>query len=171
MRLSGRSSLQLSESECFLFLDESLSSNVVPRVYEITRHSIATIENEWPRRDRRNNPILDEEIFHHLENRGGPRSVWITADWRALRKHRNLIDTHHVSVLWLRAPGRNPTFEEQSSMLLAVLDRVRSLISESDGPVYLRVRLDPDDRYQPLLERLRGTLLQFPRQWETIRLV
>ena len=162
--------MQPSVSESFFLLDESLSTNIVARVYEITGQSIATIEEEWPGRDRRNNPIPDEEILHHLGNRGGSRAVWITADRRALRKHRNLINAHRISVLWLRAPGRNPTLEEQSEMIIAVIDKVRSLVGESDAPVYLRVRLAPENRYQPFLERLQGSVLDRPTEWQPIPL-
>ena len=55
-------------------------------------------------------------------------------------------------------------------MLLAVLDKVRSLVSESNAPVYLRVRLDPNDGYQPFLEQLQGTILDRPLQWQRIPL-
>lgn len=162
--------MQPSPSDPFFLLDESLSSSIVTEVYDITGQPIATIEDEWPGRDRRNNPILDEEIFLYLETRARHQAVWITADREALRKHRNLIDAHRISVLWLRSPGRNPTFEEQLRMLCAVIGKVRTLIIESNESVYLRVRLASDIEYQPYLERLRSGLLQFPRQWETIRL-
>ena len=51
-------------------------------------------------------------------------------------------------------------------MLAAVMETVRRMIVSSDAPVYLRVRLEPADSYRPILERLQGTLLDIPLQWE-----
>ena len=47
-----------------------------------------------------------------------------------------------------------------------VMETVRRMIVSSDAPVYLRVRLEPADSYWPILERLQGTLLDIPLQWE-----
>ena len=55
-------------------------------------------------------------------------------------------------------------------MLCAVLEKVRSLILGSNEPVYLRVRLDPDDSYQPFLEQLQGSVLDRPIEWQRISL-
>ena len=170
MPSSGRSSLQAPLSEPFFLLDESLSSNLIPEVFEITGQSIATINDEWPGRDRRNSPIPDEEIFPHLAARAGPRAVWITADRRAFRKHREAIDKHNISILWLRALGRSPKYTEQLDMICTVIETVHLLIGQSDVPNYLRVRLDPNNSNRPFLERLQGTVLRKPAVWQRVPL-
>ena len=157
-------------AEPFFLLDESLSSSLVAQVSKTTGQTIATIEDEWPGRDRHNNPVLDGEIIPHLGNKAVHRAVWITADWKAFSQHRSLIDTHRISVMWLRGPGRNPTLHEQLQMLNAVMDRLRALILASHVPVYLRVRLDHCNSYQPFLERLLGTMLERPANWQRVPL-
>lgn len=168
MPSSGRSSLQAPLSEPYFLLDESLSSNLISEVFEITGRSIATINDEWPGRDRRNNPIPDEEIFPHLATRAGPRAVWITADRRAFRKHREAIDKHNISILWLRAPGRNPRYTEQLDMICKVIETVHLLIGQSNVPNYLRARLDLNESNRPFLEQLQGSVLERPAVWQRV---
>lgn len=155
----------------FFLLDESLSSSIVGEVSRVTGYSVSTISDEWAGRDRSLNRIQDEEIIPHLGRRGEHRSVWITGDRKAFGKHGQLIHAFPISVLWLRGPGHRPLEpEEQLQMLCTVMDRVHSLISRSNRPVYLRVRLDHNFRYQPILERLAGTVLDRPIEWERVPL-
>lgn len=157
--------------EPFFLLDESLSSGIVEEVTRITGHAIATVWEEWPGRDSSTSPLLDEEIVRHLGDKAGYRAVWITGDRKAFGEHGHLIDDQRISVIWLRGPGRRPLEpREQLLLLCAVLDKVRSLIYQSSIPVYLRVRLDPNDNLQPLLEQLQGTVLDRPLVWQRIPL-
>ena len=158
-------------SDPFFLLDESLSSDIVAEVSRVTGYAITTIWDEWPGRDFNANSLTDDEIIPHLGNMAGHRAVWITGDRKALGQHAPLIDTHQISILLLRGPGhRNPTTIQQSQMLCAVLRKVRSLILGGNDPVYLRVRLDPNDGYQPYLEQLQHTVLDRPFQWQRIPL-
>ena len=158
-------------SEPFFLLDESLSSGIVAEVSRVTGYAITTVWDEWPGRNLHINSLSDEEIIPHLGDMVGHRVVWITGNRKALGEHAPLIDTHQISVLLLRRPGRrNPTTIQQSQMLCAVLEKVRSLILGSNDPVYLRVRLDPNDGYQPFLERLQGSVLDRPLQWQRVPL-
>lgn len=158
-------------SEPFFLLDESLSSDIVAEVSRVTGYAISTVRDEWPGRDFNANSLTDEEIIPHLGNMSAHRAVWITGDRKALGQHAPLIDTHQISILLLRGPGRrNPTTMQQSQMLCAVLGKARSLILGGNYPVYLRVRLDPDDGYRPFLEQLRGTVLDRPFRWRRIPL-
>ena len=157
--------------EPLFLLDESLSSGIVEEVSRVTGYPITTIWHEWPGRDLHINSLSDEEIIPHLENRAGHSAVWITADRKAFREHAPLIELHRISVLWLRGPGRrNPTTIQQSQMLCAVLEKVHSLIIASNEPVYLRVRLDPDDDYRRFLEQLQGSVLDRPLEWRQVPL-
>lgn len=157
--------------EPFFLLDESLSSGIVVEVSRVTCYPITTIWDEWPGRALHINSLSDEEIIPYLGNIAGHSAVWITADRKAFREHAPLIDIHRISVLWLRGPGhRNPTTIQQSQMLCAVLGKVCSLILGSNEPVYLRVRLDPDDSYQPFLEQFQGRVLDRPLEWQRVPL-
>ena len=154
-------------SEPFFLLDQNLSHQAALLVSEATGHLITTVRDEWPERDLNVNPPLDEDIVSYLSTKTGHRGVWITQDWRARRRHRNSIVTHGISVLWLRGPGgRDVDYPEQCRMLAAVMETVRRMIVSSDAPVCLRVRLEPADSYRTILERLQGTLLDIPLQWE-----
>ena len=165
----GSGDLTQTVPEPFFLLDESLSSGIVEEASRITGHAIATVWEEWQGRDSSVSPLLDQEIVRHLGDKAGHRAVWITGDRRALGEHGHLIDDHRISVIWLRGPGRRPLEpREQLRMLCAVLDKVSSLIGQSSVPVYLRVRLDPNDGYQPYLEKLQGTVLDRPLEWQRI---
>ena len=157
--------------EPFFLLDESLSSGIVAEVFRVTGYPISTVWDEWPGRDMSVNNLLDEEIVPHLGNKAGHRAVWITGDRKAFRVHGRLIDTHRISVLWLRGPGHRPLEPEgQFQMLCATMNRVHSLITQSGEPVYLRARLDPNDEYRPFLEQLQGPLPERPTQWHRLPL-
>ena len=157
--------------EPFFLLDESLSSGIVEEASRITGYAIATVWEEWSGRDSSVTPLLDEEIISYLGDKAGHRAVWITSDWKAFREHGQLIDAHRNSVLWLRGPGHRPLEpREQLLMLCAVLDKVSSLIGQSRVPVYLRVRLDPNNDYQPFLEQLLGSILDRPPKWQRVSL-
>ncbi len=157
--------------DLFFLLDESLSSGIVEDVFRVTGYHLATVWDEWPSRDLSVNRLLDEEIIPYLGDKSSHRAVWITGDIKALRLHGALIDAHRISVLWLRGPGHRPLEPgEQLQMICAIIDRVDSLILGSNAPVYLRVRLDPDNGYQPFLEQLQGTVLDRPPRWQRISL-
>ena len=163
--------MTLPVSEPFFLLDESLSSGIVAEVSRVTGYAIATVLDEWSGRDFSINRLLDEEIISHLGEKFGHRAVWITCDWDARRKHRESINRNRISVLWLRGlGGRNPTPQEQTQMLCIVMDRVRFLIRESSIPVYLLVRLDANNDNQPFLQRLHGSILNRPPQWQRVPL-
>ena len=148
-----------------------MSRNAAPEVSAATGYSIPTVWDEWPGRDLSVNPLGDEEIIPHLGNKAVYRAVWITQDWEASWKHQNLLIAHHISVLWLRGPGGRPfNRAEQSSVLIAVLETVHRLVSESDAPVYLRARYDPEGGSRPILERLQGSLRDAPLQWQRVSL-
>ena len=158
-------------SDPFYLLDESLSSGIIEDVSRVTGYPLATVWDEWPGRDFSVNRLPDEEIIPYLGDKTSHRAVWITGDWKAFRVHGSLIAAHRISVLWLRGPGHRPLEPgEQLQMLCAAMDKVGSLIGESDEPVYLRVRLDPDNGYQPFLERLKGTVLDRPIEWQRVPL-
>ena len=156
----------------FFLLDESLSSGIVAEVSKVTGFHIATVWDEWPGRNLSVNRLRDEEIISHLGYRAGHRAVWITGDRKAFDEHGDLIDSHRISVLWLRGPGCRPPLEpgEQSQMLSAVMERVHSLILVANDPVYLRVRLDPGNHCQPFLERLWRNVLHRPIEWQRVGL-
>ena len=167
----GRGSLTPPVPEPFFLLDESLSSSIVAEVFKVTGYPISTVRDEWPGRDLSVNRLLDEEIISHLGDKVGHRAVWITGDRKAFREHGRLIDAHRISVLWLCGPGhRSLEPGEQSQMLSAVMERVHSLILVANDSVYLRVRLDPGNHYQPFLERLRRNVLQRPIEWQRVGL-
>ena len=163
--------MTLPLSEPFFLLDESLSSGIVAEVSRATGYPISTVRDEWPGRNLAVDPLPDEEIIPHLGQKAGNRSLWITGDWKARHEHARLISSSGISVLWLRGPGRRPLEPgEQLRMLCAAMNRVVSLIGGSDEPVYLRVRLDPNNGYQPFLERLRDTVLDRPLEWQRVPL-
>ena len=163
--------MALPGSEPFFLLDESLSSGIVAEVSRAAGFSISTVRDEWAERDLAVDPPLDEEIIPHLAQKAGSRSVWITGDRRALQKHGRLIATSGISVIWLRGPGRRPVQPRvQVQMLTAVIARVHSLIQSSVVPLHFRVRLNPLDDNQPFLERLRGSILERPLEWQRVRL-
>ena len=172
MRSTGRSSLTQPVPEPFFLLDQSLSHDIAAEVFRVTGYHITTIWDEWPDRDFNANSLPDEEIIPHMGDKAGHRALWITCDWDARRKHRDSINRNRISVLWLRGPGgTNPTLEQQTQMLCAAIGKVRSLISESDTPVYLRARLDPDNNYRPFLEQLQGSVLDRPLEWQRVPLI
>ena len=153
--------------EPFFLLDQGLSPRITPEVFRATGYQIATVWDEWPGRDFNADRLPDEEIIPYLGNKAGHLAVWITCDWDARRKHSSSIERNRISVLWLRGPGgRNPTLKQQTQMLCAVISRVILLVSESGAPVYMRARLDPNDNFQPFLERRQGT----PPRWERVQL-
>ena len=157
--------------EPFFLLDESLSSGIVAEVCRVTGYAIATVWDEWPGRDFSVNRLLDEEIIPHLGEKASHRAIWITGDRKAFGRHGALIRFHHISVLWLNGPGRRPLEpREQLQMLCAVMDKVRSLVLESNYPVYLRARLDSGNDYQPFLERLSGSVFDRPPEWQPVPL-
>jgi hypothetical protein len=163
--------LQPSISEPFVLLDESLSRHIALEVSATTGCPIVTVWDEWRERDLSVERLPDEEIIPHLGAKAGQRAVWITQDWNALRDHRRLIAAHGISVLWLRGPGgRNFLREEQPSVLIAVLETVRRLVIDSNSPIYLRARFNPDGGSRPILERLQGTLLDTPLLWQRVPL-
>ena len=152
----------------FCLLDENLSGAVAAEVAIAIRFPITTIAAEWPQRDSQADPLLDEEIIRHLGRKAGLLALWITADWQAHRKHRDLIVSQGISVLWLRAPGGSPTLAEQRRMLTAVLPIVRRLLLAGSNPTYFRVRLESGPGLPPFLERLPGTLLDRPLNWQRV---
>ena len=60
--------------------------------------------------------------------------------------------------------------ERKSHILQLVIETVYDLVAESDTPVYFRVTLNSDDVTHPLLERLQGSLLDRPIEWQRIPL-
>lgn len=153
----------------FCLLDENLSGATAAEVSAAISFPIATIAAEWPGRNFDADPLLDEEIIRHLGHKAGRWALWITADWRAGYKHRDLITSQGISVLWLRAPGgRNPTLPEQQRMLTSALPTVRHLLLAGGNPAYFRVRLESGPGLPPFLERLQGTLLDRPLNWQRV---
>ena len=154
----------------FLLADQCLGTRIARRV-RISGSRITTIQEEWSGRDLQSNAPPDEEIIRHLGEKAGHRALWITQDRNAYTSHREVLHASRISVLWLRwAKYSNLSVEDKSRMLQLVIETVYCLLSRSNGPVYFQVKLDPHNRYQPLLERLEGTLLDRPPPWERIRL-
>lgn len=174
MPLSGRTSSQPSASEPFFLLDQCLSHRIAPQVTRATGLHFTPVKDEWPDRDLDVNPPGDWEIVPHLGAKAGYRSVWITLDWGAFRQHSTLIHDSRISVLWLRGEeSRNfPTLSrlQQAQLLISVIATVHRLIVESDSPVYLLARLDSVPGSLPILERLRGTVLDRPTEWQRVPL-
>ena len=154
----------------FFLADRCLGTRIAQRV-RISGSRITTIQEEWPGRDLRSDAPPDEEIIRHLGGKAGHRALRITQDWDAYTSHGQVLHASQISVLWLRwAKYSNFSVKDKSRMLQMVIETVSCLLSRSNGPVYLQVRFDPNNRYQPLLERLQGTLLDRPPTWERIQL-
>ena len=162
--------MQPSAPELFLLADHCLGKQVARRV-RISGNRITTVEEEWPDRDLNSNAPQDEEIILHLGEKAGRRALWITQDWDARRRHRVPIHSSQISVLWLRWPKYSDmSVERKSHILQLVIETVYDLVAESDTPVYFRVTLNSDDVTHPLLERLQGSLLDRPIEWQRIPL-
>ena len=153
----------------FCLLDENLSGAAAAEISTATGCAITNIAAEWPGRDFDADPLLDEEIIRHLGHQAGRLALWITSDWQARRKHRDLIVSQGISVLWLRAPGgKDPTLAEQRRMLTAVLPTVRRLLLAGGNPAYFRVRLESGAGSPPFLEQLQGSLWDSPLNWQRV---
>ena len=162
--------MQTSASDLLLLVDHCLGGRVARRV-RISGNRIRTIQEEWPGRDLRIDAPPDEEIIRHLGEKAGRLALWITQDWGALRKHGRVLDVSPISVLWLRWPKySNFSAVERSRKIQAVIETAYRLVLESETPMYLRVRLDPDHDGQPLLERLRHGVLDRQLEWQRVEL-
>jgi hypothetical protein len=114
---------------------------------------------------------MDDEIIRHLETRAGSNALWITQDWHAFSRHGEALYASPISVLWLRWPRYSIlSSEDKAQVVQSVIETVYDLILESNAPVYFRTRLAANDRRQPILERLTGTVLDRPIEWEPVPL-
>ena len=117
-------------------------------------------------------PPSDEEIIRHLQKRAGRNALWITQDWNAFHTHKEALIAGSISVLWLRWPKYSRlSAEDKAQVLQNVIETVYGLVLESDEAIFLRVRLDSDSIYQPVLEMLLGSILKRPVEWERVRLI
>ena len=163
--------MQPAAPEPFFLLDQSLSPRLARQVFRTTRLTIATVRGEWPEKDFDEYAPRDEEIIPYLSGRAGHRGVWITADLGARRHHRELIDRHRISELWLLSPDDRdvPFYRAQQSLLLvAVVNTIRRIVAEAGEPVYLNARIGVAG--QPVLERLQGTFLNSDEVWQRVPL-
>ena len=106
-----------------------------------------------------------------MAEKAGRYALWITQDWGAFSKHRDEIHASGISVLWLRWPKYgNLSSVEKSRVIQVVMETVYDLIVTSRSPVYLRVRLEPEDSLHTVLERLTGSILDRPLGWQPVPL-
>lgn len=162
--------MQAPGSELFLLADQCLGTRVARRV-RVSGNRIATIQDEWPGRDLQANPPPDEEIIRHLHEKAGRRALWITQDWNAFRRHGQALHASSISVLWLLWPKYSRlSAADKSHVVQLVIETVYRLVLNSDAPVYFQVRLESMTGYQPILERLRGSVLDRPIDWQRIPL-
>ena len=168
--MSGKGSLPTSPSDLLLLADHCLGTRLARRV-RVSGSQIRTIQEEWPGRDLQSDPPMDDEIIRHLETRAGSNALWITQDWHAFSRHGEALYASPISVLWLRWPRYSIlSSEDKAQVVQSVIETVYDLILESNAPVYFRTRLAANDRRQPILERLTGTVLDRPIEWEPVPL-
>ncbi len=106
-----------------------------------------------------------------MDEKAGRRALWITQDWNAFRRHGQALHASPISVLWLLWPKYSRlSAVDKSRIVQLVIETVYSLVLNSDAPVYLQVRLESMTGYQPILERLQGSVLDRPIEWQRIPL-
>ena len=80
--------------------------------------------------------VSDPEIIEWLGAQGG---VWVHADDRAKKQHRQEMVTAQISTLWVHRPRQGMSAVDQLRAIIYVLEDYLSVLRGSRGPTHRQV--------------------------------